>query len=440
MSIETAPALRLDRVIRLAGLLLGLVGLTGYALWAANGGLVREGNWIGVDFHVYYQTALVLRRGQDIYHAGIAPPYVYPPLLAMLVLPLAALPATPATILWKLGQHLGLLLAGGLLINLVPGRIRPLAAGVLLCGLLTAPLHNEIEVGESNSLILALLAGALWLLAHRDTAPPTEVSRAEAGAGALLALAVSIKVLPAVLVAYFWGRGPRLVAAVATGGFLLLQALQLLATPATLDYWLHEFPALFGQAFPYLDNQSLNAALARALLPTDPALPTLQLLDGAAWRPALTWLANGLALITSGWVLARAARRSPPPTGPDRRLRLLAEVGLVLLTIHLVSGSTWLHHLIDLAVPLTALLGIGWLAVVAGNRRWAIGAGALVGGALLLLLPRPDQWVQWVAALAPGQPLPAWLASNIPLWVLLALWAALALVIRQPMWTMDDGS
>ena len=111
---------RASPAIWLAGLGLGAVGLIGYALWATAGNLVREGNWIGVDFHVYYSAARVLSKGQDIYTAGISPPYVYPPLLAALVVPLAALPVTAATILWKLLQHLCLLIAGALLVNMSP--------------------------------------------------------------------------------------------------------------------------------------------------------------------------------------------------------------------------------------------------------------------------------------------------------------------------------
>jgi hypothetical protein len=249
----------LDTAMLLIGLALGAIGVLGYAAWALSGGLVRDGNWVGVDFHVYYQAAQVLRRGEDIYLAGIAPPYVYPPLLAALVVPLAALPVTPATIIWKLLQNVSLLAAGFLLVRLLPGRVRPLAAGALLLGLLTVPVQDEVRVGESNSLVLLLVVGAVWLVAKHQAARPDEQAQGlereaftpvTVGAGALLAMAVGIKVLPVLLLAYFWWRGPRSVAAVATGSFLLLQLLLLALTPATARYWLVEFPSLFGQAFP----------------------------------------------------------------------------------------------------------------------------------------------------------------------------------------------
>ena len=437
--MSTTGAVRRTRLNRgdwpshLLGVLLGAVGVIGYLQWAP-GGLVRDGNWVGLDFHVYYQAALALGRGEDIYRAGISPPYIYPPLLAALVTPLTWLPATAATITWKLLQHAWLLGAGALLVHLLPGRVRLLAAGVLLLGGLTPIVRDEIRVGQVNSLILLLEVGALWLIARRGRQDRSEVPPALVGAGGLLALAAGIKVLPGLLVAYFWGRGPRLVAAVATGGFLLGQALLWLLTPATGDYWLIHFPALFGEANPNVDNQSFNAAIARALLPGfDPGLPSPQLADGAAARPALTWLANGGLLFATVGVLARAARR-PGNTAPPA-LYLLAEAGLVLITIHLVSGSTWLHHLVDLAVPLTALLGVGGWTLGIGNRalldRRALLPPAGVALALALLIPRPATWIGWVAGLAPGNSLAVWLAGNMPLWVMLGLWTGIAALILQ---------
>src|SRR5829696_5496753 len=149
----------LDGVILLAGGLMGALGLGGYLFWLLTEGLVREGNWIGVDFHVYYAAAQALRNGQDIYSTAISPPYVYPPFLATLAIPLSALSVAAATIIWKVLQHLCLLVIGVLLLDLVPRRIRPLAAGVLLLGLLTVPLQDEVRVGESNALVLALIVG-----------------------------------------------------------------------------------------------------------------------------------------------------------------------------------------------------------------------------------------------------------------------------------------
>ena len=66
-------------LVWLVGGLLGALGVGGYLFWILRAGLLKDGNWIGVDFHVYYQVARVLSRGEDIYAAGISPPYVYRP-------------------------------------------------------------------------------------------------------------------------------------------------------------------------------------------------------------------------------------------------------------------------------------------------------------------------------------------------------------------------
>jgi hypothetical protein len=450
---QAGPALPTEAAMRLAGLLLGGFGVVGYIYWVLSSGLVKEGNWIGVDFHVYYQAAQALRRGADIYSADISPPYVYPPLLSLLVVPLSGLPVTAATIAWKLLQHVCLLVAGALLVSLLPRGPRPLAAGVLLLGLLTVPVQDEIQVGESNSVILLMVAGALWLVArdrstHDRGAASSQIpilstiTPALAGAGVLLALAASIKVLPVLLVAYFSWRGPRSVAAVATAGFLLLQVVQLAVTPSTADYWLTQFPGLFGQAFPYLDNQSINAFLARALTPgSDPTMPTMQLADGVGLRPGLTWLMNLLALGATGLVLWLASRRSGTIYQAARAVRLLLEAGLVLLAIHLVSGSTWLHHLVDLAVPIAGLLGAWWLAwkesTAIPGWRTTLFAIAL-GGSFALLLHRPGDWVLLQNMVAPGNAALALLASGVGLWVVLGLWAGTAVVLLSAGWASEQ--
>jgi hypothetical protein len=455
--------------MRLAGWIMAAVGVGGYLFWAMDGGLVREGNWVGVDFRVYYQTAQAFTRGENIYQAGVSPPYVYPPLLAILVTPLTALSPTAAIILWKLLQHVCLLISGWLLVRLVPARIRPLAAGLLLLGWLTHPLREEIHVGESNSLILLFVAGALWMIARRgeergarsegredrnveiESAPEAELELRSLAPrstpllpdswslapGILLALAVSIKVLPALLVGYLWWRGPRSVAAVATGGFLVVQLVSLLVTPSTAHYWLVEFPGLFGQAFAFPDNQSINAFFARALLPTNPNLPPMQIANGEALRPVLTWLANLLVLLAAIWVLWIARRYSTYSTGPARSVRLLLEVGLVLLTTHLLSGSTWPHHLIQLSVPLLGLLGAWWLAQEgqeeAGMRRNTLLLALVIGMSFAALLHSLAEWMFAVTKLIPNSPAIALIASGVGLWVVLGLWGVVAAtLVRQP--------
>lgn len=458
MALSSAFRISQSAIRNISAVLLACAGLGGYLLWLSSGVLVKDGNWVAVDFHVYYAAAHALAQGQNIYTAGISPPYVYPPLLAILVLPLSALPVTAATITWKVLQHLCLIAAGALLVNLVPRGARPLATGILMFGLLLAPVQNEILVGESNSLVLLLVAGAIWLTVRGteretwDRATPASSAAAHdspremadhnadtlpAVAGMLLAVAASIKVLPLLLIAYFWWRGPRRVAAMATAGFVALQLASLPATSSTLRYWLVEFPSLFGQPFPFLDNQSLNAAITRAVLPTDPSLPNMQILTAPALWPLLTWLANLLAL----GALVLVLRPGPAPATSNGkeayRATLLLEAGLVLLTIHLVSGSTWLHHLVDLAVPICGLVGAWWLRKVDKQSSAAVKSRAstastfvILGITSFLLLRRPVDWLPLFSAVASNPPI-ALVISSSALWAVILLWMAVALSLRK---------
>jgi hypothetical protein len=454
--------------IRILSLVLGCMGVGGYLLWLGSGVLVKDGNWVGVDFHVYYAVAHVLSRGGDPYSAGISPPYIYPPFLGILVLPLATLPVNTATIIWKVLQHLCLIAAGALLVSLVPRGMRPLAVGALLFSWLLVPLQDEILLGESNSLVLLLLVGAIWLTARAvereagtneqgavGNMPRGQGDTLMAAAGMLLAMAASIKVLPLLVIAYFWWRGPKRVAIAATIGFVALQLASLAAAASTIRYWFVELPSLFGQTFPFLDNQSLNAAISRTFLPTDPTLPNMQLLSGDLLRSLLTWLANLLALTLAFLVI----RSSPPPdmTARDKeayRVRFLLEISLVLLTIHLVSGSTWMHHLVDLCVPVCGLLGAWETLRMRNVGRRGLAENASTGDhqpgrkiysafriphsafllvAFVLLIHRPSDWLSFFDGLAKGSPLLAWAISNSGLWAIVFIWVAVALRAKSVM-------
>jgi hypothetical protein len=438
-------------LLRVLSLVLACIGLAGYALWLGSGVLVKEGNWVAVDFHVYYSVARVLSQGRDIYTAGISPPYVYPPFLGIIVLPLSGLSANTATIIWKIGQHICLLAAGGLLVSLLPRGVRLISTGLLFLTLLLVPIQYEVLLGESNSLVLVLIAACLWVTSRavaKETWLPTSQQAKDkntpassqgdtlmAVAGMMLAIAASIKVLPLILVAYFWLRGPQRVALSATVGFVALQLASLAVTPSTLRYWFVEFSALFGQAFPFLDNQSFNAAISRAFIPTDPTLPNMQLASGDFLRSLLTWLANLLALLALFLVLRSASPPSTAKDAPTYRVRLLLETGLILITIHLVSGSTWLHHLVDLCIPLCGIAGAWWLqqgqgTTTSGKRYTPVIIATALAISFFLLLRRPEDWLASFNGLATINPLIALAISNSALWAVLALWAVTALASK----------
>jgi hypothetical protein len=272
------------------------------------------------------------------------------------------------------------------------------------------------------------------------TASNYKISYTEVAAGLLLTLGVSIKVLPILLVAYFWWRGQRNVALVASVGFVALQLISQIITPATAHYWFGVFPDLFGQAFPFLDNQSLNAVISRALLPNiDSAFPNTQIANGEALRPIVTWIANLLAATATIWVLRAARRRGPDvdlaQESAGRTPRLLLQVSLVMITTLLVSGSTWLHHLVALSVPVTALLSAWWIARQMGRQKQDAGRVGVLIVALVLglggvvLLRTPEEWLRLVGTLAPQSPFLALITSSASTLVVVGLWAGVAVTL-----------
>lgn len=395
-----------------AGVVLAIFGILTYLLWLPSG-LVRDGTWIGVDFHVYYASANMLRRGEDMYSQI---PYIYPPLLALLVQPLATLPANTSTMLWKALQHLALLASWGLLVSLVPKRIRLALATLLLFGLATTIVREEVRLGQINSIILFFIVAGLYLMARAST--PQTIG------GALVGLAASIKVLPITLVAYLSTRGSRLAAIGAGATVVLLFIAQLALVPAALNSWIAHFPAVFGLTHGNIDNQSINAALSRALLPSvHEELPVYQLADQAAIRPYLVWAGNILVVTITAVVLLRQRR-------PTSTLQLLLAASLVLLATHMASGSTWLAHLVDLAVVETALLW-AWSEGREGWPRGRSAALAALAGLMALLIVHPEDWVRLAASAVPAVPLIVWIASNIPMWVVLGLWVlTIRLILR----------
>ena len=105
------------------------------------------------------------------------------------------------------------------------------------------------------------------------------------------------------------------------------------------------------------------------------------------------------------------------------------EVGLVLLTIHLVSGSTWMHHLVDLIVPVCGLLGTWWLA---GMRRAGFAPlFGVIGGAAVLLMWRPSDWLSLLGGLSGSNAVAAFVIGSSGLWAVMALWVATAIGLRR---------
>ncbi len=288
-----------------------------------------------VDLHVYRQAGISLLHHRPVYVEYVNTqysllPFTYPPTAALLAVPLVLLPLRGDGVLWSIAVY-GVL-AASLRLLLVPitarlrasrPRLEPLllpAAFVLAAYLL--PVRQQIRFGQVGMFLLGLVL--LDLLTPR-------LGRWR---GALVGLAIAIKLTPGVFVVAFLLARRWRAAAVATASFLLVAAITWAVAPSTsAAYWtdnLFHSDRLGNNADPA--NQSLRGMLLRTGLHGPPSTVVLAVATVAV-------AAIGLYVTTQAW---------------QRGDELLGLTTAGLLSC-LLSPVAWVHHFVYL-LPLLALL------------------------------------------------------------------------------------
>ncbi|SDF33220.1 alpha-1,2-mannosyltransferase [Lentzea fradiae] len=300
---------------------------------------------LGVDSAVYRAGALAVLRGQSLYEplAAIpdwspALPFTYPPIAAVLFLPLALVPAQLAWGVLAAGTVLALRtsvrLAGG------PWWALPL----LLC---LEPVWRTIGLGQVNAVLMALVL--LDVLALRGTR----------FGGVLIGVAAAVKLTPLVFVAHLLltGRPRDAVRALAVFTGLGVAGLVLLPGDA-VRYWTSTMlGANKASGNAWWGNQSLSGLVHRVT-------------DGSPVVLALLALA---CLGVAAWLVRDLHRRGDA-------------VGAVLVTAFaglLVSPISWTHHWVWV-VPLCAVL--------LARRRFGSAAAVMTlsAGWTFALVPRGE--------------------------------------------------
>ncbi|HUQ54107.1 glycosyltransferase 87 family protein [Lentzea sp.] len=303
------------------------------------------GRPLGVDSGVYRAGALALLHGEPLYAPlttlpdwSPALPFTYPPIAAVVFLPLAALPVQLA---W------GVLAAGTVLalrtsVRLVGGPwwVLPL----LLC---LEPVWRTVALGQVNALLMALvLADVLALRGSRFS-------------GVLIGVAAAVKLTPLVFVVHLLVTGRPRDAARALAVFAGLAVTGWVLLPGdAVRYWTSTMlGANRAAGNAWWGNQSLSGLVHRVMGGSSAVLVLLVL------------VCLGVAVF-----LARALHRRDDP------------VGAVLVTAFagvLVSPISWTHHWVWVA-PLCALL--------VARRRFGFAAAvaALCAGWVFTLVPRGE--------------------------------------------------
>lgn len=339
-----------------------------------------------IDFAAYYLAARALRAGMDPYDpqtlaalassAGITAytPYIYPPLLAVIVMPLAGLPYPAAAALWLALSAAALVCALSMLRSMVeiPDRV---FTAVAAAAFVFPAAHHTLELGQVNHFLLLLIAGAA--LAPRART-----------AGALLGVAAAIKVFPAAIGGAFLVKKnyPVLTAAVAAGLVVTAASVASPTSHRAFREWIdHVLPQIDEQRLITPNNQSASAVLTRAL--------TAHRFEGIGLGPGASWVelspvmnAPRLVPILSAGVGASVAlvtvlaliRSRRADDVPDKA----AQIGVILAALFIAMPVVWDHYYVLLLVPLAALYakadtaslrlaGIGVVLLVT-HRYWRL--------------------------------------------------------------------
>ena len=349
---------------------LGVLILVAVAYWLLTALAILHDPHLGYDFGIYYAAALALRDAPhaDIYslqviqvaarahHAPVPTlPYLYPSLLAVLLLPLAALPFSAALAVWNATILLLWLLGTALLARWIwriatdhlTSPTARIDAGffaitlAIFLSLVYGPFWEALHLGQVSVLVFFLV-----LLAHlcvRRQRPYL--------AGAVLALAAGIKLFPVVLLGYYLHGRRRRVLWGALLGTALFALLILATTGGSGLAIMRDLPAVAATDTALYQNQSL------AWVPL-----WLSLEAGGHPGPITTLL--GYALIAAVAILFAAAihatsrgiaKAAPPePTNVTAPSAQSTQVGgesgdalafsWALATMVLVSPVTWMHH------------------------------------------------------------------------------------------------
>ena len=310
-----------------------------------------------IDLEVYIYAVRDMLAGRDIY-ATITPApwklyFIYPPIAAILMVPLALGPYA----LWQLLWTLGLVVAQQSVLRR-SGAPRGWKLGLLGVAVVLAmePIRTTLGYGQVNTLLMALVVA--------DLLPDAPGERRRIPRGTLIGLAAAIKLTPALFVVFAFLIGQRRTAVTAIASFGVWTGLgAVLLFGETVAF----FGGLAGgdtrTASPlYVGNQSLLGVFVRL---GDSSRVTTLIGLGIAAVVALL----GTLVAAHWWRLGHKA----------------FAVALAGLTTCLVSPLSWTHHYVWILPFAAALFG-------PGLPRWVRYLGGF--------------WVVWVSACLPLAVLP----------------------------------
>ncbi len=366
--------------------------------------------WGGADFTAYYTAARLIMDGKSPYDAtarlleaqslGLREdrPYIYPPPLAIMIIPLALLAPEPATLMWFWMNVALLILSTMLIIRMLELHSSRIYAVALLIGALVSyPVIFSIFVGQVNVLLLMLLVLA-WFFARRGT---------ELLAAIMIATASLIKIFPLCIALYFLWKGRYRIFLYTLAALIVLIAVSVAAVGVDphVTYVNSVLPTQFLKSHPL--NQSLSGFIAR-ILPADQHNALL------VWR-LFSLSASTLLVILTVLLI--------PPGGRNWE-GLDLEISLVVISMLLVSTVSWVGTLTLLIIP----YAVAAKHLADGSCR---NVRPLLAATLLSLLAvMSHRLVETSIVLGPTVHVSPWLLS-MPTYGMIILWCTIAWMLLE---------
>ena len=338
---------------RIAVAMLALSVLASGVYFARQSGTNPEA--YGNDFSVYYHAAREVVAGRDPYQHSLGDwtPYIYPALLAELIVPLALLPLTAAAYIWFLISAASIAGAAWMSASLATDKRRAGAleqrgtesdswrAAVACCAVVVVLrfVLDTFNLGQVNAVVAALAVAHVYLYS-RDR---------KALSALALVLAVSIKLTPVLLLLYHASK-LRLKFVVACATLLVaVTAVSFLpfgsrGADAFQTFVSRTLKNEQGYDFAYSGNQSLRGAIARLAYPVKQASSKE---EGEVRRPidATTLLISIVLLALAGFAAVRAENE-------------MAAAAPFFCCQVLLSPLSWKAHYVILIPPIAHLLSL----------------------------------------------------------------------------------
>jgi len=393
---KLAPAGIVNGQVKKLGRLL-LAGLAWLIVLAVVADLARHHGRYGWDFRVYYDAAIAIGRGLDVYDpsvraeiAGFRSPlgFAYPPVTAHLFRPFTLMAYPFAYLAW-----LALKLAALAALVLVWRRLVPLdaGAGTVLFGLLAfaGAIHQDLLTGNVSLFEQLLLwSGVLALVRGHDVA-----------FAILVAVAAQLKLTPIAFLAVLpFARRPvrltpLLVGAATFAALLATNALE----PAQLERYLAQSPPLHERGRLNPSGLALARDVTDAFAEEGARLPA-----GAAEA-----VYGAIVALVAGAALAALLRHRRRPAGPD-----VVRVSLLAAAVYAVT--------LPRLKPYAAIVLLPPTLFVLGRARERV---LVPLAAVLALLPLRDSLLPFATHFRLVLIYLPWIAGTVVVWALVReLW------------------